>query len=151
LILFYWIQIISTARLFTNFPVPNSRILDLMAGSTSPIASVATGNGLTAATAGSEASFTITAKDAFANDRELEEDSFTVIVSGPSNFRINTLPSPSPSLPGTYIVSYIATISGSYQVTVRRASAGGLKGEYFNNMWLLGDAAVSSIDPQVRS
>jgi hypothetical protein len=26
-----------------------------------------------------EASFTITAKDAFANDRELEEDSFVVI------------------------------------------------------------------------
>ncbi len=129
--------------------MPNSRILDLVVGGTSPAVCVAAGNGLTAATAGSKAFFTITAKDAFANDRELEEDSFTVLVSGPSNFRVNALPAPSESTPGTYIVSYVATISGSYQVSVQRASAGGLKGDYYNNMWLLGDPAVSSIDSQV--
>ncbi len=129
--------------------MPNSRVLDLLAGGTSPSASIASGNGLTAATAGSEASFTIIAKDAFANDRELEEDSFTVVVTGPVNYRINTLPTASESTPGSYTVSYIATVSGSYLVSVRRAVAGGIKGDYFNNMWLLGDPAVSSIDPQV--
>ena len=56
----------------------------------------------------------------------------------------------SESTPGTYLVYYIATVSGSYQVSVRRATAGGLKGDYFNNMWLLGDPAISSIDSQVK-
>ena len=131
--------------------MPNSRILDLLAGGTSPSACIASGNGLTAATAGSEASFTIIAKDAFANERELEEDSFSVVVTGPANYRISPLPTASESTPGSYVVSYVATVSGSYSVSVRRASAGGIKGDYFNNMWLLGDPVVSSIDPQVPS
>jgi hypothetical protein len=96
-----------------------------------------------------EASFTITAKDSFANDRELEEDSFVVAVTGPNGFALNAFPAPSPSIPGNYLISYTATESGSYTIAVRRANAGGLRGEYFNNMWLLGHAAVTSFDGEV--
>ena len=31
----------------------------------------------------------------------------------------------------------------------QRATAGGLYGEYFNNMWLLGDPAISVVDEEV--
>jgi len=140
---------IASDRLFANYPIPNSRVLDLQVGDTCATVSTVAGNGLTAATAGVEASFTITAKDAFANDRELEEDSFVVHVDGPNAFNINVYPAPSPSNPGTYAVSYIATESGSYDVSVQRATAGGLYGEYFNNMWLLGDPATTAIDEEV--
>jgi len=145
----YDYKVISTARLFTNYPIPNSRVLDLQVAPTSPGACVATGDGLSTATAGYQATFTITAKDAFANDRELEEDSFVVTVLGPNGFRVNPYPAPSPNTPGTYQVAYVATVSGNYDITVRRANAGGLLGEYFNNMWLLGDPAITSIDPTV--
>ena len=140
---------ISSSRLFSSSAVPNSRVLDLQVAGTSPGVSVATGDGLTAATAGSQAFFTVTAKDSFANDRELEEDSFVVSVEGPNAFRVNAFPVPSPSMPGTYQVSYVATQSGSYDISVRRAAAGGLMAEYYNNMWLLGDPAVSVVDPEV--
>jgi hypothetical protein len=145
----YDYKVISSARLFTDYPVPNSRVLDLLVADTCATVSVVSGNGLTTATAGVEASFTITAKDSFANDRELEEDSFVVTVTGPSEFQLNAFPEPSPSVPGNYHVSYTATESGSYTISVQRANAGGLRGEYFNNMWLLGDAAVSSVDEEI--
>jgi len=145
----YDFHVISSARLFSSSVVPNSRVLDLQVAGTSPGVSVAAGSGLTAATAGSEAYFTITAKDAFANDRELEEDSFVVSVEGPNSFRVNAFPVPSPSMPGTYHVAYVATQSGNYDISVRRATAGGLMGEYFNNMWLLGEPAVAVVDPEV--
>lgn len=145
----YDFHTISSARLFSSSVVPNSRVLDLQVAGTSPGVSVATGNGLTTATAGNQAYFTVTARDSFANERELEEDSFVVSVEGPNSFRVNAFPVPSPSMPGTYQVSYIATQSGSYDISVRRASAGGLMADYFNNMWLLGDAAISVVDPEV--
>jgi hypothetical protein len=145
----YDYKVISSARLFTDYPVPNSRVLDLLVADTSATVSVVSGNGLTTATAGVEASFTITAKDSFANDRELEEDSFVVAVTGPNSFALNAFPAPSPSVPGNYHVAYTATDSGSYTIAVQRANAGGLRGEYFNNMWLLGDAAVAFVDGEV--
>jgi hypothetical protein len=145
----YDYKVIPSARLFTDYPVPNSRVLDLLVADTSATVSVVSGNGLTTATAGVEASFTITAKDSFANDRELEEDSFVVAVTGPNGFALNAFPAPSPSVPGNYHVAYTATESGSYTIAVQRANAGGLRGEYFNNMWLLGDAAVAAVDGEV--
>jgi len=145
----YDYKTISPARLFSDYPVPNSRVLDLLVSETCATVSVVSGNGLTTATAGVDASFTITAKDSFANDRELEEDSFVVAVTGPNGFALNAFPEPSPSVPGNYHVAYTATESGSYTIAVQRANAGGLRGEYFNNMWLLGDPAVASIDLEV--
>jgi hypothetical protein len=43
----------------------------------------------------------------------------------------------------------MTTVSGTYDVHVRRATQGGLKAEYFNNMWLLGEPALTTIDNEI--
>mmetsp|Transcript_34887 Transcript_34887/g.82189 ORF Transcript_34887/g.82189 Transcript_34887/m.82189 type:complete len:5981 (-) Transcript_34887:63-18005(-) len=145
----YDYKIIASHRLYTNYPVPNSRVLDIEVAETCATVSTVAGHGLTTGTAGSTAYFTITARDAYSNERELEEDSFIVDVYGPNGFAVNAFPEPSPLMPGTYNVEYVATQSGSYEIAVRRASAGGLMGEYFNNMWLLGDPAIENVDMEI--
>jgi hypothetical protein len=103
------------------------------------------------ATAGHWASFTLTAKDSFANKRMLDEDTWLVQVSGPDvTHTVRAMhDSSAPSKAGTYHIKYMTTISGSYDVSVQRATSGGLKAEYFNNMWLLGDPAYTTVDQEV--
>jgi len=115
---------------------------------TDAAASIVTGDGLTKATAGIQASMTITSKDSFGNQRQLNEDSFFVRLLGPTQAH-NLQPMPVSSLPGDYSITYVTTESGSYAVDVKRAIPGGLLGEYFNNMWLLGTPADTNIDSVV--
>ena len=144
-------QTLQQYRLFTNLPVPfdDGTFVDLMAAGTAAVASVATGTGLTTATAGLSASFTITARDSFANLRDLDEDSFVVAISGPT---VSLKPAPvSPiAAPGTYQVSFLPTESGDYSISIQRPTPGGLLGQWFNNMWLLGDAADTAVSETVN-
>eukprot|EP00960_Hanusia_phi_P062334 765116-Hanusia_phi.AAC.3 len=146
----YAYQNIVPARLYSNFPLPNDEVLEVVVADTCATTCIVAGNGLTASTAGVQASFVLRARDAFANDRQLDEDSFEVHVIGPSNFSINVLPTASTELPGDYAVLYTATISGIYEVSIRRFDLGGLLGEYFNNMWLIGEPSATSIDPDIN-
>ena len=47
---------------------------------------------------------------------------------------------------GRYAASYVAPRVGEYQLDVRTAIAGGLKGNYFNNRWLYGSPIMTRID-----
>jgi hypothetical protein len=138
-------------RLFTNLPVPfdDGTFVDLVSASTAAGASVSTGTGLTTATAGMAASFTITSRDSFANLRDLDEDSYVVTVAGPTS---SLKPSPiSPiAAPGTYQVSFLPTESGDYSVSIQRPTPGGLYGLWFNNMWLLGDPADTGVSATIN-
>ena len=82
------------------------------------------GKGLTAATAGVQASFTITSRDEYANLRDLDEDSYIVSVNGP-NAHMSVSPEPLIATPGTYAVTHLPTESGYYTVSVERAQPGG--------------------------
>eukprot|EP00961_Rhodomonas_salina_P031434 423355-Rhodomonas_salina.2 len=142
-------QPLQAYRLYTDLPVPNTdEVIDLLPAGTDPRACTAAGKGLTAATAGSEASFTIVSRDQYANLRELDEDSYIVHVQGPTFFA-SPQPRASFSSPGTYSISHLPSESGDYSITVQRASAGGLKSAWFNNMWLMGEPADEGIDEQV--
>ena len=144
-------QTLQSYRLLTNLPVPfdDGTFVDLVAAGTAAGASVATGTGLTTATAGMAASFTITSRDSFANLRDLDEDSYVVTISGPTS---SIKPSPvSPiATPGTYQVSFLPTESGDYLIGIQRPTPGGLYGAWFNNMWLLGDPSDTAISNNIN-
>jgi hypothetical protein len=144
-------QTIQPYRLFTNLPVPSddATFIDLVAAGTAAGTSVTTGTGLTTATAGMAASFTITARDSFANLRDLDEDSYVVSISGPTS-RLTPSPVSPIATPGTYHVSFLPTESGDYAISVQRPTPGGLYGEWFNNMWLLGDPADTGVSAEVN-
>jgi len=76
----------------------------LMVEQTDPASCTVSGDGLTIVTAGWTASFTITAKDSFANERFLSEDVFLVQTVSPAN-NISTLR----AIPDTRPVEFPAT------------------------------------------
>jgi len=217
---------------------------------TDPATCTVTGDGLTIVTAGWTASFTITAKDSFANERFLSEDVFLVQMVSPANdvatlravpdtrpvrfpatssaiaitawaagtitagsaltevvtgtpvtfnvngapssdfksgvtyfvertpvagvantFTVSAYPGGPPMIAGTvigsfsgvtatfqlarqgagrYSVAFSVTASGYYSVNVLRGMTSGLTAQYFNNMWLLGTPALSTVDPSVN-
>jgi len=140
---------IASSRLFTNIAVPNNDlVLYIESAGTESRASSVSGKGLTAATAGIQASFTITSRDEYANLRDLDEDSYIVSVNGP-NTHISVSPDPLIDTPGTYAGTHLPTESGDYRISVERAQPGGLVSEWFNNMWLMGEAADSSVSEVV--
>ena len=61
-------------------PLPSRPHLTVLAGSTSPAASTARGDGLITATAGLRASFTIVARDSFGNARDVGTSEFEVAI-----------------------------------------------------------------------
>jgi hypothetical protein len=140
---------ISTSRLFTSIAVPNNENVMYIdpAGTASEVSSVS-GTGLTAATAGIQASFTITSRDQYANLRDLEEDSYIVSIDSP-NSRTIVSPEPLLAVPGAYAVTHLPTVSGDYSVSVERARPGGLASEWFNNMWLMGEPADATVSEQI--
>ncbi len=111
--------------------------------------------GVTLATAGSIARFVVTARDAFHNDRGLDEDSWYFFLTHDEDFstsrlmwflHINSkkcwcwyyffsgLVYSLESLPGSYLISYTLTLSGTYSSVLQRLTPGGLLGAYFNNV-----------------
>uniref|UniRef100_A0A7S0EWB6 PA14 domain-containing protein n=1 Tax=Hanusia phi TaxID=3032 RepID=A0A7S0EWB6_9CRYP len=140
---------IMASRLFTKLPVPNDATLDLVATGTDPQHCMATGSGLTTATAGQQALFSITSRDAYANLRDLDEDSYIVYLKGP-NTTIFSKPSAVVASPGVYGVEFTPTQSGDYTVNVERPQAGGLAASWYNNMWMMGDPADTSISSDIN-
>jgi len=164
-LVFYWeyggssSTLVPTSRFFSRMDVnPSSGtcieagcperypVMTLQVENTDPAVSIASGHGLTLATAGWTASFTITAKDSFANERQLEEDSWSVLLVGPSKEAVLAANAMQDTHLGKYQVTYTVTQSGIFSVNILRGMAEGLKAEYFNNMWLLGTPAATVLD-----
>jgi len=125
----------------------NYPIMTLSVEGTDPAVSIASGDGLTLTTAGWTASFTITAKDSFANERRLVEDSWSVMLVGSGKEAILAAhPIQTNGDIARYQVTYTVTQSGIFSVNILRGMAEGLKAEYFNNMWLLGTPAATVLD-----
>jgi len=153
-------SVLPTDRIFAIDEVPNSVTHTMFFEGTDAATSHTSGNGLTIATAGWVASFTITSKDSFANRREVDEDTYLIQVVGPgATHTLRGVHDARPEAnagahngvgPGRYHVTYTTTQTGMYNVNVLRGFPGGLKAEYFNNMWLLGNAAHSGIDQQIN-
>jgi len=141
---------VAATRLFTNIAVPNDDLVMYVetAGTESRASSVS-GKGLTSATAGVQASFTITSRDQYANLRDLDEDSYIVSIDGPTT-QFTVSPEPLLATPGTYAVSHLPTESGDYTVSVQRAQPGGLSSEWYNNMWLMGEAADTVVSQEIN-
>jgi len=55
-------------------------------------------------------------------------------------------PEPVLATPGTYAVLHLPTESGDYTVSVQRAQPG----ELSNNMWLMGEAADTSVSEKIN-
>ena len=136
-------------RLLTNIAVPNNQVVYVDPAGTESRASSVSGNGLTTATAGMQASFTITSRDQYANLRDIDEDSYIIHVHGPTT-RMSVNAEPVVATPGTYSVTHLPTESGDYSVSVQRAQPGGLASEWFNNMWMMGEAADSTVSDEVN-
>ncbi len=147
-------SVVPSSRLFGTLHPDNSKVtqpatdLTIWPTSTSAIASESNGPGLTLATAGDAASFTITTRDAYGNLRTYSEDSFFVQLQGTSiTYSFSSVPSV--SSPGRYSTTYSVTKAGLYNVNIIRPAPGGLFAEYFNNMWLVGSPADTSIDSSI--
>ena len=50
---------------------------------------------------------------------------------------------------GEYNGTYVTPRKGEYRMDVEMGLRGGLRGTYWNNRWLMGDAAVSRVDRTV--
>lgn len=112
--------------------------------------SEAHGAGLSTATAGIAASFLVTARDEYGNLRQLHEDSWLSIIEPLETSDPILRPAVSPTYtPGVAAVHFAATIAGAYRVHVQRAEAGGLLGQYYNNMWMVGDVKEVNVDPVI--
>jgi hypothetical protein len=152
----------------TSGPFFQSLPLNLMivADGTCASQSTSKGHGLTVATAGSAASFTITARDSFVNDRGLAEDAWAISFFGPSrligsafpdtrNFFTNYVPPLTSGSysnvqgAGRYSAAYTLTVGGLYTVNVVDVSSGGLNAQYYCNSWLHGQPCYSTIDSNV--
>ena len=110
--------------------------------------SIARGEGLTVATAGINALFTITARDQFDNTRTTDGDAWVVrVASTKQTLNEDTL---SKNRDGNYTVQYNTTQSGTYGVNIQQVLKGGLLASYYNNIWLQGDPAYTIVDPTVE-
>ena len=137
---------VAATCLFTNIAVPRDDLVMYVesAGTESRTNSV-NGKGLTSATAGVQASYTITSRDQYANLRDLDEDSYIVSIDSPTT-QFTVSPELVLTTPGTYAVSHLPTESGDYTIAMQRAQPGGLP----NNMWLMGEAADTSVSEEIN-
>jgi hypothetical protein len=82
--------------------------------------STATGNGLSVATAGVAAVFTITAVDAEGAAKTVGNDGFAVTIGrGGGDFTAATSYAPTNLNNGRYSLSFTITASGAYQMSIR--------------------------------
>jgi hypothetical protein len=119
----------------------------LSPGATCADQSIINGVGVSVATAGSPAVFSVTSRDAYGNDRALNEDIWTVVMDGAARMQFTAYPDtrplsmntysaatyPSLTGPGRYTVPYMATVAGTYQVSVFRYANAGLALEVFSD------------------
>ena len=137
-------------NLYTALAIPTTEYLRLEPAPTCATLSEVHGAGLSQATAGIAASFLVTARDAFSNLRQLHEDSWLSVVEP-----LETSDKPvsgtvtQTMTPGVSAIQYTITVSGAYTVRVQRATAGGLLGQYYNNMWMVGDVKIENVDGSI--
>lgn len=93
-------------------------------------ASLITGAGVTVATAGLAASFTVTSRDAFSNVVSLPSVIYTARVTGGSR----DLPPGHGSLDSTGAGSFTVTEAGARHLSVSMAEAGGLAATYYSDL-----------------
>jgi hypothetical protein len=136
--------------LFTALPIPTSEFLRLEPAPTCAALSEVHGAGLSQATAGVVASFLVTARDAYSNLRQLHEDSWLSVVEPLESADASVRTSVAQTLtPGVSALTYTVTVGGAYSVRVLRAHAGGLLGQYYNNMWMVGDVKMEHVDASI--
>jgi len=123
--------------------------LSLAQSTTEPSACKATGVALSLATAGVSTSFTVTARDSSGNARTSGGDVFLIALDGLVDLATQPQTSVVDLLNGVYRVSFTATRSGAYSMTVSLARAGGLYAEYFENVWFFYTPVVARIDAQI--
>jgi hypothetical protein len=119
-------------------------------GATCAAQSLVNGKGISLVTAGVAAMFTLTSRDSCGNDRALNEDIWTVVMSNPSPKHFTAYPdnrllssqtyaaSSYSSLTGLgrYNVPFTLTAAGNYQVAIFRSVSAGLVVEAFSNSGL---------------
>jgi hypothetical protein len=132
-------------------------------GATCASQSLVNGLGISVATAGSSAVFSITSRDEYGNDRALNEDLWTVIMDGPSLVHFSVYPDTRPLSSSTYAaasyssligvgrysVPYSLTAAGNYRVSVFRNSNSGLLVEAYDNSGMRGLPTFSCLDSDV--
>jgi len=140
----------NTASISTPWGAAGAQVL---AAETCGSKTLVSGTGLSLATAGIAAKFSITAVDAFGNDRAVAEDEWMVRLwssSGGGNFSAGVwgdTRAMQPSVyidatystrtgPGRYVSLYTPTRSGSYAVTVHRLKGPGLHMRVFCNAYM---------------
>jgi hypothetical protein len=125
--------------------------------------SLVNGAGISVATAGASALFSITSRDQYGNDRALNEDLWTVVMDGPSLVHFTVYPDTRPlslstysaaaysSLTGVgrYSVQYTLTAAGSYRVSVFRNLNTGLLAEAYDNSGMRGLPTHTCLDSSV--
>ena len=129
-------------------------------GLTDTLKSIASGPGLQSAVVGYPGTFTVYARDRFANQRTLGREIVQVFIQ-PTNFGLGRIPAlVHDALDGTYYVEYNATISGSYTMTVtllEQDIAGspfrlhvqkGFNFPHFNSSWGLHFAGSAFLQPE---
>ena len=137
-------------NLFTALPIPTSEFLRLEPAPTCAALSEVHGAGLSQATAGVVASFLVTARDAYSNLRQLHEDSWLSVIEPLESADASVRTSVAQTLtPGVSALTYTVTVGGAYSVRVLRAHAGGLLGQYYNNMWMVGDVKMEHVDASI--
>ena len=121
-------------------------VLQMVAGDTSSGATIAMGSGLTEATAGSVAAFTIRARDVFGNLRTLHEDDWvvTLLPSGEEasvDELVRGHVHQDRKKAGHYRAAYTMRSVGDYSLAVRLVLPAGLTARHYNNAHLSGEVA----------
>ena len=125
--------------------------------------SLVNGAGISLATAGTAAVFSVTSRDEYGNDRALNEDIWSVIVDGPSRLHFTVYPDTRPlssntyaaaaysslSGRGRYRIQYTLTAGGNYQVSVFRNLDSGLNVEVYGNSGLRLSPIFAGLDLSV--
>jgi len=115
-----------------------------------PSSCIATGAGLSVATAGTSASFTITARDSAGNRRSSGGDTFLIALDGFVDLATYDSTSVTDQLNGIYAASYVVTRSGAYGLSVILARGGGLSADYYENVWFFYTPVMTRVDAQVN-
>ena len=135
----------------------------LLPAATCASQSLVNGAGISLATAGTAAGFSVTSRDEYGNDRAVNEDMWSVIVDGPARLHFTVYPDtrslssntyaaasyPSLTGRGRYSIQYTLTAAGNYQVSVFRNLKSGLIVEVYGNSGLRMSPVFTGLDASV--